>query len=196
MFGIDFNSWLPPVWADFLNSLSLTDLIAGIPAFLVIYTVLPSAIYTARHRSRKGNWYIPPEPTDESPSTKAKLLLLNSLAVLFTIKYIAEYVFGHPNPEIFVTGALLTVVLITVVIYHFENIGIIKPAIPLSVLWGTTTLTTLYYTTSTHDITHEIYLVSSLLMFLLEWASPRSSYTQKAKPKPKSFTDVNHKKSE
>ncbi|CAG8509545.1 14866_t:CDS:2 [Acaulospora colombiana] len=152
--------------------------IAGIPVFLVIYTVLPSAIFTARHRSRKGNWYIPPEPTDESPSMQAKLLLLNSLAVLFTIKYIAQYIFGHPNPEIFVTGALLTVVLITVVIYHFENIGVVKPAIPLSVLWGTTTLTTLYYTTSTHDITHEIYLISSLLMFMLEWASPRSSTTQ------------------
>ncbi|CAG8786971.1 9269_t:CDS:1, partial [Racocetra fulgida] len=48
--------------------------IAGIPAFLVIYTVLPSAIYTARHRSSKGNWYIPPEPTDESPSMQAKLV--------------------------------------------------------------------------------------------------------------------------
>lgn len=45
---------------------------------------------------------------------------------------------------------------------------------PLSVLWGTTTLTTLYYTTSTHDISHEIYLVTSLLMFMLEWASPRT----------------------
>ncbi|PKC02534.1 hypothetical protein RhiirA5_364070 [Rhizophagus irregularis] len=135
MFG--FSSLLPPDWVRL-----------RIPAFLVIYTVLPSAIYTARHRSSKGNWYIPPEPTDESPSMQAKLLLLNSLAVLFS--------------------------LITVVIYHYENRGIIKPAIPLSVLWGTTTLTTLYYTTSTHDISHEIYLVSSLLMFMLEWASPRT----------------------
>ncbi|CAG8849030.1 31556_t:CDS:2, partial [Racocetra persica] len=95
--------------AAFFNALSLADVIAGIPAFLVIYTVLPSAIYTARHRSSKGNWYIPPEPTDESPSMQAKLLLLNSLAVLFTIKYLAQYIFGHPAPEIFVTGALLTV---------------------------------------------------------------------------------------
>lgn len=172
MFG--FSSLLPPDWATFFSSLSLADVIAGIPAFLVIYTVLPSAIYTARQRSSKGNWYIPPEPTDESPSMQAKLLLLNSLAVLFSVKYIAQYIFNHPGPEIFVTGALLTVILITVVIYHFENRGIVKPAMPLSVLWGTTTLTTLYYTTSTHDISHEIYLVSSLLMFMLEWASPRT----------------------
>jgi hypothetical protein len=77
--------------------------------------------------------------------------------------------------------------LITVVIYHFENRGIVRPAIPLSVLWGTTTLTTLYYTTSTHDISHEIYLVSSLLMFMLEWASPRTpiesvSFKEKSLP--------------
>jgi len=183
MFGFSFNSILPPDWATFFSSLSVADIIAGIPAFLVIYTILPSAIYTARHRSSKGNWYIPPEPTDESPSMQAKLLLLNSLAVLFSVKYIAQYIFNHPGPEIFVTGALLTVILITVVIYHFENIGIVKPAIPLSVLWGTTTLTTLYYTTSTHDISHEIYLVSSLLMFMLEWASPRTPIvTTKTKP--------------
>ncbi|CAG8526576.1 4157_t:CDS:2, partial [Funneliformis caledonium] len=144
--------------------------IAGIPAFLVFYTVLPSAIYTARHRSSKGNWYVPPEPTDESPSMQAKLV-------------------SHSRPEIFVTGALLTVVLITVVIYHFENIGIVKPAIPLSVLWGTTTLTTLYYTTSTHDISHEIYLVSSLLMFMLEWASPRTPTIKATSANP--VTSVN-----
>ncbi|PKK74820.1 hypothetical protein RhiirC2_738012 [Rhizophagus irregularis] len=135
MFG--FSSLLPPDWVRL-------HIIAGIPAFLVIYTVLPSAIYTARHRSSKGNWYIPPEPTDESPSMQAKLLLLNSLAVLFSVKYIAQYIFNHPGPEIFVTGALLTVILITVVIYHYENRGIVKPAIPLS------------------------------LMFMLEWASPRT----------------------
>ncbi|CAI2176376.1 4054_t:CDS:2 [Funneliformis geosporum] len=161
MFDLSLNTFFSPDWAEFFGSLSVADVIAGIPAFLVFYTVLPSAIYTARHRSSKGNWYVPPEPSDESPSMQAKL-------------YIAQYIFNHPGPEIFVTGALLTVVLITVVIYHFENIGIVKPAIPLSVLWGTTTLTTLYYTTSTHDISHEIYLVSSLLMFMLEWASPRT----------------------
>jgi len=175
MLGLNVASWVPPDWATFFSLLSWADLIAGVPAFLVIYTVLPSAIYTARHRSKKGNWYHPPEPTDESPSMQAKLLLLNSLAVIFSIKYIAQYVFGHSAPEIFVSGALLTVVLITVVIYHFENRGIVKPAIPLSALWGITTLTTLFYTTSTHDVSHEIYLVSSLLMFMLEWSSPRTS---------------------
>ncbi|CAG8671087.1 5764_t:CDS:2 [Gigaspora margarita] len=193
MFGIEITSYLPPDWAAFFNALSLADIIAGIPAFLVIYTVLPSAIYTARHRSSKGNWYIPPEPTDESPSMQAKL-------------YFAQYIFGHPAPEIFVTGALLTVLLITVVIYHFENIGIVKPAIPLSVLWGTTTLTTLYYTTSTHDISHEIYLVSSLLMFMLEWAAPRNKHIAKdnnqnnqnrlSQESLNSETTVNHMKSE
>ncbi|CAG8643005.1 13098_t:CDS:2, partial [Dentiscutata heterogama] len=93
--------------------------------------------------------------------------------------------------------------LITVVIYHFENIGIVKPAIPLSVLWGTTTLTTLYYTTSTHDISHEIYLVSSLLMFMLEWAAPRKHiFVKDHDPKRSSQesinseTAVNHPKSE
>ncbi|CAH1766722.1 14228_t:CDS:2, partial [Entrophospora sp. SA101] len=135
---MNLTSWLPEDWADFFDSLSTTDIIAGaIPAFLVIYTVFPSVVYTFKQRNNRGNWYVAPEPADESPSTKAKLL-------------------------------------ITVVIYHFENMGIVKPAIPLSVLWGTTTLTTLYYTTSTHDISHEIYLISSLLMFMLEWAAPRT----------------------
>ncbi|CAJ0755560.1 12223_t:CDS:2 [Entrophospora sp. SA101] len=155
---MNLTSWLPEDWADFFDSLSTTDIIAGaIPAFLVIYTVFPSVVYTFKQRNNRGN----------------------CLAVIFSIKYIAEYIFNHPKAETFVTGALLTVIvrfwdfiLITVVIYHFENMGIVKPAIPLSVLWGTTTLTTLYYTTSTHDISHEIYLISSLLMFMLEWAAP------------------------
>jgi hypothetical protein len=69
--------------------------------------------------------------------------------------------------------------------------GIVKPAVPLSVLWGTTTLTTLYYTTSTHDILHEIYLVSSLLMFILEWASPRTpTVTVSLKIKIEFFLDT------
>jgi len=82
--------------------------------------------------------------------------------------------------------------------------GIVKPAIPLSILWGTTTLTTLYYTTSTHDILHEIYLVSSLLMFMLEWASPRTPtvitpLTNPVATSESSSTttkEVNHSKSE
>ncbi|CAG8452300.1 2885_t:CDS:2 [Diversispora eburnea] len=77
--------------------------------------------------------------------------------------------------------------------------GIVKPAIPLSVLWGVTTLTTFYYTTSTHDITHEIYLISSLLMFILEFAAPRSSskvqhLTDLKQSNEKPEVDVNHEK--
>ncbi|CAG8452318.1 2886_t:CDS:2 [Diversispora eburnea] len=70
-----FTSWMSSDWAAFLNALSLADLITAMPAFLVIYTVLPSAIYTARQRNSKGNWYIPPEPTDESSSKQAKMEL-------------------------------------------------------------------------------------------------------------------------
>ncbi|CAG8448331.1 2152_t:CDS:2 [Ambispora gerdemannii] len=137
-----------------------------------------------KHRNSKGNWYIPPEPNDESPATHAKLLILRSLAVMFTVKYIAQYLFNHPPPEVFVSGTMLTVALITVNIYHFENLGIVKPAIPLSILWGVATLTTLVYTTSAHDVSHEIYLVTSMLMFILELTSPRAAGLPKTDKKP------------
>ncbi|KAG9299464.1 hypothetical protein G9A89_009417 [Geosiphon pyriformis] len=164
-----------PDWIEFYKSLGFADIIAGIPAMLVIYTVIPSVVYTVRQRSNKGNWYVPPEARDESLPMHAKLLILRSLAFMFTIKYIAQYIFRHPSSEVFVSGALLTVALITVTIYHYENLGIIKPALPLSVLWGVTTLTTmLYYFTSTHDVSHEIYIVSSIMMFILEFLSPRT----------------------
>ncbi|CAG8555613.1 8575_t:CDS:2 [Ambispora leptoticha] len=183
MFAI-IQSRLPPHWVDFFSALSLADIIAGIPAIIVIYTVIPSALFTMRHRSSKGNWYIPPEPNDESPAMHAKLLILRSLAFMFAIKYIAQYIFNHPPPEVFVSGAMLTVALITVNIYHYENRGIVKPAIPLSILWGIATITTLIYTTKAHDVSHEIYLVSSMLMFVLELASPRAARLPKADRRP------------
>ncbi|CAG8507113.1 4804_t:CDS:2 [Paraglomus occultum] len=173
-------SRLPEEWAKFISELTFADVTVAIPAILVIYAVIPSALYTMRHRSGRGGWYIPPKPLTQSPTVQAKLFLLNSLAVLFTVKYIAQYTFGHPAPEVFVTGALLTVVLITVIIYHFENKGIVKPALPLFYVWGLSTVVTLYYTLKSQDITQEIYLITSLLLFLLEWASPHS-YNGKGK---------------
>ncbi|CAG8502898.1 4463_t:CDS:2 [Paraglomus brasilianum] len=97
-------------WGQFISELSFADVTVAIPAILVIYAVTPSVLYTMRHRSSRGGWYIPPKPLNESSSVQAKLFLLNSLAVLFTVKYIAQYTFGHSAPEVFVTGTLLTVV--------------------------------------------------------------------------------------